>query len=717
MKEEAVQNKKTAASQSTEKEELIVDGMTCANCAQSVNNYLQEEGMEDITVDFASGYVSFLNKPDVDDQQIKKGIQQLGYKVKEEGNSGDQTYHTLKKKFIISLIFTIPLFSAMFLPFNWMHNPYVQLMLALPVYALGFYHFGSSAWHSLKSGVPNMDVLIFMGSSAAFFYSLTGTLLKLGPDYMFYETAGTIITLVLLGNLLEKKSVKQTTTAIDELSKLKPSKAKLITQEGTNEESVDEIPAEKLDQGQLVQVNSGDRIPADGTIIWGEGYADESMITGESNPVSKAKEDKAIGGTILTEGNIKVKVTTIGKDSVLSQIIDLVKNAQSSKPSIQRLGDRVSAIFVPVVVSIAIITFLISYFWVGIALQFALLRAVAVLVISCPCAMGLATPTAVMVGIGRAAKNGILIKGGKTLEQFANLKSIVFDKTGTLTSGQFKIKDLKIYQGNEANIKSIIHHLEQHSSHPIAQSIAKALPNGQPTQFKVVKEQKGIGLEAIAENGDVYQIGSKSLVSQKANSPEHQVYLLRNQELIAGIDIEDDVQTGAKPVVDYFNQQGIQTTLLSGDQEAKTKNVAHYLNIQNYHAEQQPEAKLRFIEQLSAKADTAMVGDGINDAPSLSRANIGISLSSGTEIAIQSAEVVLLNGKLSSLVDAHRLSKTTLTTIKQNLFWAFFYNVMAIPLAAIGLLNPMIAALAMAFSDVIVVGNSIRLKYRPLTKG
>lgn len=705
--------KDQAASGVKEKKSLSVDGMTCTNCAQTVNNFLTRKGLENVYVDFTSGKVTYEENKNVPQKEIEKGIRNLGYQVVKDENSGG-SYQALKKRFIFSLLLTLPLFLSMFLPFEWLRDPYFQLVLCTPVYVLGAYHFGKSAFSSLRMGVPNMDVLILLGSSAAFFYSLTGTLLVLGESYQFYETAATIITLIMLGNLLEQKSVKQTTTAIDELSRLQVKKARKITGNRNGREEVQEIPVDLLKQDDLLLVNTGDRVPADGEIVWGTGYLDESMITGESIPVHKKTHSKVIGGTILQEGTVKVKVSATGKNTVLSQIIEMVRNAQASKPRIQNLGDKVSAIFVPAVTLITLTTFTISYFLMDISLQSALLRAVAVLVISCPCAMGLATPTAVMVGIGKAAKKGILIKGGKTLEQFARIKQIVFDKTGTLTDGNFKISQLKLYDGHDENeINNVIKKLETHSSHPIARSIVKALDHvtGSP-DFKTIQEEKGTGVKAEDHQGNLYKIGSANMLTNGKTYPEHQVYLFKNEALVAGIDLEDQVKEQSGATVEYFNNQKVSTILLSGDKEEKTRILANHLKIREYFAEKSPGEKLSMVQQFSEQKTTAMAGDGINDAPALSRAHVGISLSNATEVAIQSAEVVLLNGKISGLPMAHKISKKTLTTIKQNLFWAFFYNVIAIPVAAAGLLNPMIAALSMAFSDVMVIGNSLRLKIR-----
>jgi Cu+-exporting ATPase len=388
----------------------------------------------------------------------------------------------------------------------------------------------------------------------------------------------------------------------------------------------------------------------------------------------------------------------------------LVKNAQNNTPKIQKLGDQVSAVFVPVVLTISLATFLIGHYFFNIELQEAFLRSIAVLVISCPCAMGLATPTAVMVGIGRAAKNGILIKGGDTLEKLASIKNIVFDKTGTLTTGNFTLSEFIILDGDVNNIKNIIYNIEQHSSHPIAKSLCNALQeNSSLIKISDITEARGISISANIDD-NIYTIGSSKIYS----SPEkYDLFVLKNKQLIATINISDELKANTDLVVSSLHKRGYTTTLLSGDKKEKCNQIASELGITTTYSEQLPQDKIEIIEKLTSSNKTAMVGDGINDAPALAKATVGISLGNATQIAIQSADVVLLNNEdLSQLPKTLSIGKHTLLTIKQNLFWAFAYNVVAIPIAVMGLLNPMWAALFMAFSDVIVIGNSIRLRYK-----
>ncbi len=716
---------------------LQVEGMTCTNCALTVTKVLEKKGLKDVNVSFVTGEVTFDKEEESRIDAAVKDINSLGYHVviqpagdhahehnhDDHGHDHSKPSSYLEKKFYWCLLFTVPLFFHMILPIHFLHLPVVQLLLCLPVIIMGGMHFGKSAWMSLKSGVPNMDVLIAIGSGAAFVYSLAGMIIYAGsPDvshYLFFETSATIITLVLLGNVIEHRSVKQTTTAISELSKLHASKAKKIVLTSSGSEEVTEVIISEIKKGDLLLVNTGDKIPVDGKILWGNASVSESMITGESIPVNKSEGNEVIGGTVVENGSIKITAEKVGSETVLAKIIDLVKTAQNSKPPIQKLGDRVSAIFVPAVLLVSLITFLISFFAVHISLQQSLMSSIAVLVISCPCAMGLATPTAVMVGIGRAAKNGILIKGGSTLESFAKIKTVVFDKTGTLTTGNFRIRKIHPINSDEETVRALLYALEQHSSHPIAKSIVSECKNAaaksEIIRWKKIEEDKGVGINATDDRGDIYSVGSFQMVKHLNVDSSHNIFLLKNNLLIASVDLEDEIKPGAKYVVDELKRMGIKIVMVSGDRKVICESVASQLGIEDIYSEQLPKHKLEIIERLSKSSSTAMVGDGINDAPALAKATVGVSLSNATQVAIQSAQVILLHGNdLSYLLKAIKVSRHTLITIKQNLFWAFMYNVIAIPIAAVGLLSPMIGALSMAFSDVVVIGNSIRLKTKKI---
>jgi Cu+-exporting ATPase len=685
--------------------ELNVTGMHCNNCALSVHKLLEKKGLKNILVDFAGEEVKFSNNNEAELPAIIKDIESLGYKVI-DNPATHQTpfYEKVENKFIFCAVFTAPLLLHMLLPWHFLHLPVVQLLLCLPVFLVGCFHFGKSAWSSVKSGVPNMDVLIFIGSSSAFIYSLIGTLQNMGEHFQFYETSATIITLVLLGNVFEKRSVTQTTSAVKDLVKIQQVNANRII-DGTTEV----ISAQEVRPGDTLLVNDGDQVPVDGEVLSGNASVDESMLTGESIPVEKEKYDKLIGGTIVRHGNIRMIATKVGSNTVLSQIIDLMKKAQAAKPPVQKLGDKVAAIFVPAVLLIALFTFLITYFAVHTTLQVAMMNAIAVLVISCPCAMGLATPTAVMVGLGRAAKNGILIKGGDTIEAVAYTKYVVFDKTGTLTTGKFRIEEIKAGPGFDADyINGVIMAIEERSNHPIARSLVnvlKSMPQ-QKVILKTASEEKGLGMRAEDVEGNNYFLGS----AKSGDKEDFNLSLYKNQELMAQIAINDDIKPEAASLIAQLKKMNIIPVLLSGDKKSQCLKVAKAIGIDEVHAEKLPEEKLKVIDIYKQKGKTIMIGDGINDAPALTKADVGVSMNDASQVAIQSARVILLNTDLQSVVKFLQISKHTLITIKQNLFWAFAYNIVAIPIAALGFLNPMVGAFAMAFSDVVVIGNSLRLK-------
>ncbi|HEY6163044.1 MAG TPA: cation-translocating P-type ATPase [Bacteroidia bacterium] len=697
---------------------LQIEGMDCNHCAVSISRTIEKRGLKDVNVNFATGEGSFVLPGDVRLDSVINDIEKLGYHA-HEPRAGTETpakgLSSIEKKFLFALIFTLPLLLHMVVKGGPLAQAWVQFAICLPVFTLGTLHFGKSAWGSLRAGMPNMDVLIVIGSSAAFYYSLAGTIMYDGMDevhhYLFYETCASIITLVLLGNVLEHRSVKQTTTAIKELSALQITKARRVAAHGDHEH-LEEIDALSVKAGDLLQVNTGDRIPVDGVIISGTAGIDESMITGESLPVQRSMGQNVVGGTILLEGNFRMLAEHVGKETVLSKIIEMVKNAQNQKPSIQRLGDKVSAIFVPAVLLISVLTFFIARFAFGVSNQASLMQSIAVLVISCPCAMGLATPTAVMVGIGRAARNGILIKGGSTLEQLTEVKQVVFDKTGTLTTGKFSIKSINATESNMQEAVNVLYFGEQRSSHPIARSVVKLLQEKVKGEirFTSAEEIKGTGLELKDDKGNLFRIGS-ARVAGPGIKKEHDIYVMKNDVLLATVDIEDELKENISITISKLKKQGITPILLSGDSRSKCEMIAQKTGIEKIFSEQNPRQKLEVMDALMKQAPTAMVGDGINDGPALARASVGISIGNASQVAIQSAQVVLLRATdLSQLPETLRIAKHTLITIKQNLFWAFFYNVVAIPIAACGFLNPMIGALAMAFSDVIVIGNSIRLK-------
>ena len=699
-----------------EKVEWKVEGMDCTNCALTITKYLNKEGLKDVKVNFIGGDVSFEMNETVKKEAIAKGIEGLGYRVQNEkqettNEKRETGFKDHLQRFLFCLPFTLVLMLHM-LPWHihFLMNPWIQLAICLPVYFVGMSYFGVSAFKSLRGGVPNMNVLIAVGATAAFVYSLVGTLWH-NMDYIFYETAATIITLVFLGEWVENRSVVLTQKELTKLSKQQKVMANMIAFDGEHKEIILPVENNQLRVGDLVLIKSGEEVPADCKILWGDAHVNEALLTGESKPVSKHKKDLLTGGSLLTNGTVKAQVTAVGKDTVLSNIVNLVKQAQSEKPPVQQLADKISAVFVPVVIGISIISFLLNYFVFDISGTNSLMRSIAVLVISCPCAMGLATPAAIAVGLGRAAKNGILFRNAKSLELFKNIKVIVFDKTGTLTKGNLTISKFES-SINEEEFKKIIFSLEKYSNHPIAKAITDTWKTSNTIQWKKVEEIKGLGVVAEDAEGNTYKIGSHKIISGQTKESSHAAYLLKNNLLIGWIDVEDEIRTEAEAVIKYFHSKGIKTVLLSGDSLERTNAVATQLGIDEVYAEKSPDEKLKIIEQLNSITPVAMVGDGINDAPALAKATVGISLSDATQLAMQTAQVVLMNKGIQHLPLALGLGKHTFSTIKGNLFWAFIYNVVAIPIAAVGLLQPGIAALAMGLSDVVLAINSVWLNYK-----
>lgn len=690
-----------------------VEGMTCSNCALSVTKYLEQEGMSDVKVNPISGAVSF-NNPGSPLQQLNNGIRSLGYRVVDEtqpGNTSSPFLSNHKQRFFFTLPFTAVLMLHMldgWIHLHWLMNPWVQLMICFPVFITGMYFFGRSAVKSIRSGVPNMNVLITIGAIASFVYSLTGAIQQLGPDYLFFETTATIITLVFLGNYLEDISIQSTQRSIKALTRSQKVMANMIAFNDQHEEQIFEIENTALRTGDLILIKTGEQVPTDCKILWGECAVNEALITGESTPLPKTKKDNLIGGSIVEEGIVRAQVTATGSDTVLAGIIKMVEEAQAEKPPLQKMADKISAVFVPVVVTLAVITFAMNYFIFDIEAGRALMRAVAVLVISCPCAMGLATPAAIAVGMGRSARSGILFRNASSLESFKKIQQIVFDKTGTLTTGAFTVSR---YESNipEDEFKRILFSLEKFSAHPIGKSVAKAWGGVPPIQWKQVEEMKGLGIRAEDMNGDLYLAGAAKAFPETITEHGHSLYVWKNGSLLGWVDVEDEIRPEAFKMIQRLHAAGIRTIMLSGDLQSKADAVAATLGIQEVIAEKSPKEKLEIIGNLNASAPTAMVGDGINDAPALAKATLGISLSDASQIALQHADVILVNHGLKNLPEALGLGRHTDLTIKQNLFWAFFYNVIAIPIAAFGYLSPSIAALAMGFSDIVLAINSARL--------
>lgn len=699
-----------------EKVDWKVEGMTCTNCALSINRYLIKEGLKEVKVNFIGGEVSFELNGNHTKEQLVKGIGDLGYKVVNENEKSKvkskKFFSNHLQRFLFCLPFTLILMLHM-LPWHihFLMNPWIQLAICIPVYLVGMGYFGISAVKSLRHGIPNMNVLIALGATAAFVYSLIGSIGHLGMDYIFYETTATIITLVFLGEWVEHKSVASTQKELNKLAAQQKVMANMIAFDEQHKELIFAVENTNLHVGDLILIKSGEQVPMDCKILWGDVHVNESLLTGESKPLHKTKKDLLIGGSLITDGTVKAQVTAVGKDTVLSNILTLVKQAQGEKPPIQQLADKISALFVPAVLGIAVLSFLINYFVFDISGSSSLMRSIAVLVISCPCAMGLATPAAIAVGLGRAAKNGILFRNAKSLELFKSITTVVFDKTGTLTKGQMSISSWQS-DLDENLFKQLVFSLEKYSNHPIAKAITIDWKINNPINWKKIEEIKGLGMTAEDADGNVYQLGSYRLAAAYTADETHTAYLLQNDKLVGWFDMEDDIRPEAKDVISYLHSKNIQTILLSGDSLERTQKIATLLGIDKVYAEKNPEEKLLIIEQLNKENPVAMVGDGINDAPALAKATIGISMSDATQLAVQSAQVVLMNKGIQHLPLALGLGKHTFITIKGNLFWAFIYNIVAIPIAAVGLLQPGLAALAMGFSDVVLAINSIWLNYK-----
>jgi Cu+-exporting ATPase len=699
-----------------------VDGMSCTNCALSIHKYLSSKGIHEPKVNFMEGEVQFELVDAAQKPALIKGIQDLGYKVRGQEAEEGQTKKWLdnnKERAIFSLIFTLPLIVHMIpgVHIHWLMNPYVQLALTIPVFIVGMNYFGRSAINSLFNGIPNMNVLVAIGAVASFGYSLYGTIIGQGAQFAYYETTATILTFVFFGNYLEDASIASTQRALKDLVKAQKVMANMIVFDEHHKEIIFKVAADTLKVGDILLINSGETVPMDCKILSGEADVNEAIVTGESVPVHRKMKEILLGGSTIENGSIKAYVTAVGDQTVLANILKMVKAAQGEKPPVQVLADKISAIFVPLVVGIALLTLLGNYFLTNIGFSESMLRSIAVLVISCPCAMGLATPAAIAVGLGRGARNGVLFKNAKSLETFKDIKQVVFDKTGTLTTGHFEVSgfhivNYEIGQISEQDFKILTYSLEKYSNHPIANCIKEEWKTTEVIKWAQIDEVKGMGIQATDKDGNTYWAGSYKTLEDKSTEDGHNIYIQKNNRLIGWIDVADQIRPEAKEVIDQLHRQGITTILLSGDRAAKCKLVGDALGIQKIIAEQSPSDKLEQLDALTKIAPTAMVGDGINDAPALAKATIGISLSNASHIAIQSAQVVLMNKGLKNLPMSLVLGRKTYETIKENLGWAFSYNIIAIPVAAFGFLGtwgPTYGAMIMALSDVVLALNSLRL--------
>lgn len=731
-----------------------VTGMSCASCARTVENALNKNEDIKASVNIATEKVNIeYDENKYNFEKIKKIVENSGYGLVETLSEEQkmQMYEdkikSLRNKLILAAVFAIPLMYISMGHMMGIHLPdiinpkknaaiysIVQLLLTIPVVYAGkdfFIH----GFKNLVRKSPTMDSLIAMGASAAIIYSLYATYMTItvDPEYhmnLYFESAGTIITLILLGKLLEARTKGQTSSAIKKLIGLQPKKAKII-ENGAEKE----VLIENIKVGDIIVVKPGEKIAVDGKIVSGNTSVDEAMITGESIPVSKNTGDKVIGGSINKNGSIQFEATEIGKDTVLSQIIKLVEEAQGSKAPISRMADIVAGYFVPIVIVIATVTGII-WFISGSGLTAALTFFISVLVIACPCALGLATPTSIMVGTGKGAENGILIKSGEALETAHKIKTIVLDKTGTITKGKPVLTDLKVYNNFDRNeILQLAASAENNSEHPLAEAIVNGAKerNVEFKQYDKFRAMPGYGIRATIDDKEI-QIGNRKLMTSRkisteaaekdyeilSNEGKTPMFISVNNELAGLIAVADVVKETSKAAIERMHKLGLKVIMLTGDNEKTAKYIAKEVGIDKVIAEILPFQKSEEVKKLQEAGEfVAMVGDGINDSPALAQANVGIAIGSGTDVAIESADIVLIRNDLNDVAGAIALSKATITNIKENLFWAFFYNVIGIPFAA-GIfyaffngpkLDPMIAAFAMSLSSVSVLMNALRLKF------
>ncbi|MED4128763.1 heavy metal translocating P-type ATPase [Shouchella miscanthi] len=728
------------------KEKVVFDitGMTCAACANRIEKKLTRiDGVSSASVNFAVENVTVeYNSSEVTPVDLKEAVKKIGYTLNEQDSNEETADYRDKEirnqtgKFIFAAILSLPLLwtmvthfeftSFLYMPDMFM-NPWVQLALATPVQFIAGAQFYKGAYKALRSKSANMDVLIALGTTVAFFYSLflgyewhiNG---QVGMPELYFEAAAVIITLVILGKLFEVRAKGRTGKAIEKLLDMQAKTARIV-RDGLEVE----VPVEAVVVGDTFIVRPGEKIPVDGEIVKGSSALDESMITGESIPVDKKPKDVVIGGTINKNGTLTVNATKVGKDTALAQIVKVVEEAQGSKADIQRVADRVSGVFVPIVVLIAVGSFLAWYFLIEPGdVRSALVPLITVLVIACPCALGLATPTSIMAGSGRAAEMGVLFKGGEHLEHTRNIQTVVLDKTGTVTKGEPELTNVDIVNGTEQDVLALVGAAEKHSEHPLAKAIVDGIKKRgisipEPEQFTALP---GFGVEAQVDGKTLY-IGTRKLMKQHQldsqlieekmatleTAGKTAMVIAIDNEIAGLIAVSDTVKDTSKAAVARMKSLGLEVIMLTGDNEKTATAIGNQVGIDRVIAEVVPEQKADEIKKLQLEGKkVAMVGDGMNDAPALAVADVGMAIGTGTDVAIEAADVTLMRGDLQSVADSIQLSEKTMRNIKQNLFFAFVYNSAGIPIAAAGLLAPWVAGAAMAFSSVSVVLNALRLQ-------
>lgn len=734
-----------SSNETIRQETFAITGMTCTNCSARIEKALnKKEGVTNAYVNFATekAVVSFDSNV-MTTEAIEQVVAKAGYSAildlaeNQESleKAQEKEFKTLKLQLILGTVLSLPMVIAMFAVMfkvdaawvHFLHNPWVQLLLTTPVQFYIGARFYKGTYLSLKNGSATMDVLIALGTTSAYLLSIYNGFFSKPAGHLYFEASAVIITLILLGKYLEHLAKSRTNTALKQLLDLQP-KTALVLDENNQPK---EVPVEAVKISDLILIQPGRSIPVDAEVVSGYTSIDESMLTGESLPVEKNAGDMIYSGTMNSTGTLTAKVLKPSSDSTLSKIIKMVEDAQGSRAPIQKLADTISAYFVPTVIAIAIITWLITWFITKDS-TLAVIHAVSVLVIACPCALGLATPTAIMVGTGLGARHGILIKNGEALETAATIDAVIVDKTGTLTEGKPVVTDFQTFTSDDQTVLTVLSSLETFSEHPLAKAIVNYANEKEITAQSVEQftSHTGFGISGNID-GKTYFVGAKRFMDQQNISVDAHIALIEQlestgktvmllgseQQLVGLIAVADQVKATTAEAVKRLQDKGIQVYMMTGDNKRTALHIGSQVNLDESHifAEVLPEDKANYVKELQNKGlKVAMIGDGMNDAPALAQANIGIAMGTGTDIAMESADVTIMNGDLINVDRTLQLSKETMKKIRQNLFWAFLYNTVGIPFAAFGLLSPIIAGGAMAFSSVSVLTNSLLLNKKKL---